>query len=109
MENLQSTVKHKGGGIMVWSALQHLELNLFLLMGQWTDLSSRHSPTESEENTTKLGLADDFYFQEDNDPNHDTEGKRFNSPIHCCDATKPPYLLSGELCIVQTESFEPEK
>ena len=20
------------------------------------------------------------------------------SPIHCCDETKPPYLLSGELC-----------
>ena len=20
------------------------------------------------------------------------------SPIHCCDVTKPPYLLSGELC-----------
>ena len=31
--------------------------------------------------------------------NHDTEGKRFNSPIHCCDATKPPYLFTGELCI----------
>ena len=30
--------------------------------------------------------------------NHDTEGKRFNSPSHCCDATKPPYLISGELC-----------
>ena len=30
--------------------------------------------------------------------NHDTEGKRFKSPIHCCDVTKPPYLYSGELC-----------
>ena len=30
--------------------------------------------------------------------NHYTEGKRFNSPIHCCDTTKPPYLFSGELC-----------
>ena len=30
--------------------------------------------------------------------NHDTEGKRFKSPIHCCDVTKPPYLFSGELC-----------
>ena len=30
--------------------------------------------------------------------NHDTEGKRFNSPIHCCDTTRPPYLFSGELC-----------
>ena len=30
--------------------------------------------------------------------NHDTEGKRFKSPIHCCDATKPPYLLCGKLC-----------
>ena len=26
--------------------------------------------------------------------NHDTEGKRFKSPIHCCDATKPPYLFT---------------
>ena len=30
--------------------------------------------------------------------NHDTEGKLFQSPIHCCDVTKPPYLFSGELC-----------
>ena len=30
--------------------------------------------------------------------NHDTEGKHFNSPIHCCDAMKPPYLFSDELC-----------
>ena len=30
--------------------------------------------------------------------NHDTEGKRFKFPIHCCDVTKPPYLFSGELC-----------
>ena len=30
--------------------------------------------------------------------NHNTEGKRFKSPIHCCDVTKPPYLFSGELC-----------
>ena len=29
--------------------------------------------------------------------NHDTEGKLFNSPIHCCDVTKHPYLFSGEL------------
>ena len=25
-------------------------------------------------------------------------GEMLLSPIHCCDATKPPYLLSGELC-----------
>ena len=30
--------------------------------------------------------------------NHDTEGKRFKFPIHCYDGTKPPYLISGELC-----------
>ena len=30
--------------------------------------------------------------------NHDTEGKRFKSPIHCCDVMKPPYLFSNELC-----------
>ena len=29
--------------------------------------------------------------------NHDTEGKRFKSLIHCCDVTKPPYLFSGEI------------
>ena len=35
---------------------------------------------------------------------HDTEGKRFKSPIHCCDVTKPPYLFSGELCIFSLHS-----
>ena len=30
--------------------------------------------------------------------NHDIEGKRFKSPVHCCDVTKPPCLFSGELC-----------
>ena len=29
--------------------------------------------------------------------NHDTEGKPFKSPVHCCDVTKPPYLFNGEL------------
>ena len=30
--------------------------------------------------------------------NHDTVGKRFKFPIHCCDVMLPPYLFSGELC-----------
>ena len=30
--------------------------------------------------------------------NHDFEEKRFKSRIHCCDVTKPPYVISGELC-----------
>ena len=25
-------------------------------------------------------------------------GEMLRSPIHCCDVTKPPYLLGGELC-----------
>ena len=25
-------------------------------------------------------------------------GNASSSPIHCCDVTKPPYLISGELC-----------
>ena len=25
-------------------------------------------------------------------------GEMLLSPIHCCDVTRPPYLLSGELC-----------
>ena len=29
--------------------------------------------------------------------NHATEGETLQSPIHCCDVTKPPYLFSGEL------------
>ena len=27
-------------------------------------------------------------------------GEMLLSPIHCCDVTKPPFLLSGELCTV---------
>ena len=30
--------------------------------------------------------------------NHATEGKCFCPTFHYCDVTKPPYLLSGELC-----------
>ena len=30
--------------------------------------------------------------------NHATEGETLQSPIHCCDVAKPPYLFSGELC-----------
>ena len=37
------------------------------------------------------------YLLEHGSANHDTEGKRFKSPIHCCDVTNPPYLFSGEL------------
>ena len=40
-----------------------------------------------------------MWFMHDNGgANHDTQGKRFKSPIYCCDVTKPPYLFSGELC-----------
>ena len=30
--------------------------------------------------------------------NHATEEETLQSPIHCCDVTKPPYLFSGEVC-----------
>ena len=31
-------------------------------------------------------------------------GEMLLSPIHCCDETKPPYLLSGELCTAPLHS-----
>ena len=34
---------------------------------------------------------------------HAIEGKR-QSPIYCCDVTKPPYLFSGELCTAPLQS-----
>ena len=31
-------------------------------------------------------------------------GEMLVSPIHCCDVTKPPYLLSGEICTSPLQS-----
>ena len=47
---------------------------------------------------TELNFSRLMHMLEHGCANHDSEGKRFKSPIHCCDSTKPPYLFTGELC-----------
>ena len=45
-----------------------------------------------------INLLDRIHCLKHGCANHATEGETLQSPIHCCDITKPPYLFSGELC-----------
>ena len=56
-------------------------------------LMMRHIINEREKDWFEIGM-----YLGHGCANYDTEGKRFKSPIHCCDVMKPPSLISGELC-----------
>ena len=71
-ENLYPTVKHDGGGVMVWGCMSASGVgNLTFIestMNQYDYINILKN--NLHQSSEKLGLPRDFYFQQDNDPKH---------------------------------------
>lgn len=70
--NLRSTVKHGGGNVLVWGCMAASGVgNLHFIEGAMNKFMYRDILTGNlEESAGNLGLAGDYYFQQDNDPKH---------------------------------------
>lgn len=71
-KNIQKTIKHGGGSIMVWGCFAWSGLgNLIKIDGIMTaDVYIDILNENLEESLLKVGLEDNYIFQQDNDPKH---------------------------------------
>ncbi|CAK9833803.1 Transposable element Tc1 transposase [Anthophora retusa] len=70
VKNVQSTIKHEGGGVPVWECMASSEVGelVFIIMDKTVYLNIlKNNLKKSDE---KLGRGRDFYFQNENDPKH---------------------------------------
>ena len=71
-KNLRPTVKHGGGSVMVWGCMSANGTgNLVFIDGildkyKFLDILKNNL----KDSATKLGLLENYYFQQDNDPKH---------------------------------------
>jgi len=72
MKNLNPTVKHGGGGIMVWGCMAYKGVgNLEIIDGIMNQFYYQNILTRNlKESAKKLGLGRRYTFQQDNDPKH---------------------------------------
>lgn len=85
-KNTIKTVKHGGGGVMVWGCMSASGVgNLVFIentMNQYVYLDILKN--NLKESAQKMGLAENFYFQQDNDPKHTAHKVKmwllFNTP-----------------------------
>lgn len=70
--NVASTVKHGGGGVMVWGCMAAAGVgNLVFIEGKMDKTVYLNILKENLlQSVEKLGLGESFYFQQDNDPKH---------------------------------------
>lgn len=71
-ENLVPTVKHGGGSVMIWGCMAASGVGKLHIIDGTMD---RHVyldilKTNLHESATNLGILENFYFQQDNDPKH---------------------------------------
>jgi len=69
-QNLAPTVRHGGGGVMVWGCMAASVVGNLVFIESTMD-HKRYINILGEnihQSATKLGLEDDFWFQQDNDP-----------------------------------------
>ena len=69
---LHQTVKHEGGSVMVWGCMAASGTgNLIFIDGTLDKYKYLNiSKNNFKESARKLGLLEDFHFQQDNDPKH---------------------------------------
>lgn len=71
-QNVQKTVKHGGGSIMVWGCFSWssvgnlVEIEGIMTADRYIDIINENL----EESLLKMGLEESFIFQQDNDPKH---------------------------------------
>lgn len=72
INNCVPTVKHGGGGIMVWGCMSYEGVGSLVIINGIMDryLYKRIIAENLEPSKLKLALPDDFLFQQDNDPKH---------------------------------------
>lgn len=71
-QNLFPTVKHGGGGVMVWGCMAANGVGNLVFIDSIMDQRVYMDilKTNLKQSAQKLGLGDDFWFQQDNDPKH---------------------------------------
>lgn len=85
-KNLQSTVKHGGGGVMVWGCMSSRGVGKLVIIEGIMDkyLYLNILKENLKESANLLGIGNGFYFQQDNDPKHTAYVVRqwiaFNTP-----------------------------
>lgn len=70
--NMSATVKHGGGGVMVWGCMAASGVGNLVIIEQIMDKNVYLNILKSnlKESAAKLGLGTTFIFQQDNDPKH---------------------------------------
>jgi DDE superfamily endonuclease len=73
--NFVSTVKHGGGGVLLWGSMSSNGVGNLVVIDSIMDkiLYKKILVQNLEASVEKLGLGDDFIFQQDNDPKHRAE------------------------------------
>lgn len=78
VQNLAPTVKHGGGGVMVWGCMAANGVGNLVFIDSIMDHKAYLQILKDnlQESREKLGLPDDFLFQQDNDPKHTAHNVR---------------------------------
>ena len=87
--NLQATVKHGGGGVMVWGCMAASGVGELVFidgtMDQYVYLDILKN--NLQRSAQKLGIQSDYYFQQDNYPKHTAHN------VRCWILYKTPHFL----------------
>lgn len=95
-KNLVSTVKHGGGGVMVWGCMAASGVGELVFIDEIMDKKVYLNILKEnlKKSAEKLGLNKNFYFQQDNDPKHTAYDVRmwivYNIP-HILPSPPQPY------------------
>ena len=71
-QNLRGTVKHGGGHVMVWGCMSSSGVGNLVFINDTMDKTVYLNLFQNNllQSAEKLGIADDFWFYQDNDPKH---------------------------------------